>query len=267
MTEMELRLKVIERAKAWLGCRESDGTHRKIIDLYNLNRLPGTYAMSYDDPWCAAFVSAVGMACGLRDILLPHVNCDGMIASYRLDGRWREDDNFKAGIGDIIFYDWQDTGAGDNTGSADHVGIIVGVTDSTFTVIEGNISDAVGYRTVYRNQRFIRGFACPDYARAAGEEDSSTAAQSASTQNDTKTPNGGSVKLPMLMKGSRGEAVRAAQLLLIGRGFRCGNWGADADFGSATETAVRRFQYDRQLEQDGVIGPETWAKLLGINNL
>lgn len=258
MTEMELRLKVIERAKAWLGCRESDGTHRKIIDLYNLNRLPGTYAMSYDDPWCAAFVSAVGMACGLRDILLPHVNCDGMIASYRLDGRWREDDNFKAGIGDIIFYDWQDTGAGDNTGSADHVGIIVGVTDSAFTVIEGNISDAVGYRTVYRNQRFIRGFACPDYERAAKGE---TKEEKKGTVTETDTKPDLSF-LPVLSRGSQGRAVKVAQGILIALGYSCGPDGADGDYGYNTWNAVCRFQKESGLPVDGVLGPNTWGKLL-----
>ena len=84
MTEIEKRNQVCAKARAWLGRKEADGSHREIIDLYNKNRLPGTYAMSYADPWCAAFVSAVGMACGLRDVILPHVNCDGMIASYKL---------------------------------------------------------------------------------------------------------------------------------------------------------------------------------------
>ena len=83
MTETDLRSKVCAQARAWLGRKEADGSHKEIIDLYNRHRLPGTYAMSYGDPWCAAFVSAVGMACGLRDVILPHVNCDGMIASYR----------------------------------------------------------------------------------------------------------------------------------------------------------------------------------------
>ena len=94
MTEIEKRNKVCAQARAWLGRKEADGSHKEIIDLYNKNRLPGTYAMSYADPWCAAFVSAVGMACGLRNVVLPHVNCDGMIASYKLAGCWVEDDAY-----------------------------------------------------------------------------------------------------------------------------------------------------------------------------
>lgn len=68
--------------------------------------------------------------------------------------------------------------------------------------------------------------------------------------------------IPLVKRGSRGELVRAAQLLLIGRGFRCGTWGADADFGSATEKAVKAFQDDRDLLQDGQIGDKTWTRLL-----
>ena len=32
MTEKEIRSKVVEIAKGWLGCKESDGSHKKIID-------------------------------------------------------------------------------------------------------------------------------------------------------------------------------------------------------------------------------------------
>lgn len=71
------------------------------------------------------------------------------------------------------------------------------------------------------------------------------------------------VKLPILKKGAKGEYVKSAQLLLIGRDFSCGGYGADGDFGSATFTAVKNFQTEKNLCVDGEIGPETWAKLLG----
>ena len=70
--------------------------------------------------------------------------------------------------------------------------------------------------------------------------------------------------LPTLGKNDFGEAVRAAQLLLIGRGCSCGRCGADGDFGPDTRGAVLRFQRQRSLEADGVVGPLTWAALLGV---
>lgn len=70
--------------------------------------------------------------------------------------------------------------------------------------------------------------------------------------------------LPMLQKGNEGESVKALQILLMGYGYSMGDYGADADFGGVTEKAVRVFQEDNSLEVDGVVGPMTWAKLLGV---
>lgn len=80
------------------------------------------------------------------------------------------------------------------------------------------------------------------------------------------TESGCSVKLETLKKGSRCESVKALQILLIGTepGYPCGKYGVDGDFGSATENAVRNFQKAIGLEVDGIVGPATWAKLLGV---
>ena len=44
MTEKEIRSKVVEIAKGWLGCKESNGSHKKIIDTYNACKpLPRSY--------------------------------------------------------------------------------------------------------------------------------------------------------------------------------------------------------------------------------
>ena len=72
------------------------------------------------------------------------------------------------------------------------------------------------------------------------------------------------VKLPVLKKGSRGESVRAMQILLIGYGYSCGKAGVDGDFGSGTENALECFQEDNGLTVDCKCGPKTWAKLLGM---
>ena len=169
MTEYELRAWVCAVAKAWLGRKESDGSHREIIDVYNAGRVPGSYAMTYEDPWCAAFVSAVGMKAGCGDIIIPNVACDPMIGAYEACGGWREEDDFAAQAGDLIFYDWQDSGTGDNRGSSDHVGLVVDNDGRTLTIIEGNCSDMVKYRTIPVNGKNIRGFAMPDYRRKAAQ--------------------------------------------------------------------------------------------------
>lgn len=71
------------------------------------------------------------------------------------------------------------------------------------------------------------------------------------------------VNVSVLKKGSKGEAVKALQILLIGNGFSCGSYGADGDFGAATEEAVRKYQKAKGLSVDGIVGPATWGSLLG----
>ena len=284
MTENALRAAVVEQARSWLGCHESDGSHRPIIDFYNEHRRPGDYFMQYTDPWCACYVSAVGMAvaiahslnCKPYEIIPSSAACDPMIVQYKAMGRWVEDDSYLPTPGDVIFYDWQDTGAGDNHGSTDHVGIVTSVDGNTISVIEGNKSDSVCYRTIQRNGRFIRGYGRPDYARWAetaqipvdGKEGEVTIIidpPAEQTEGDAKPAAKPLVTgLPVLRKGDKGEAVRAAQLLLNGRYCSCGMWGADGEFGPATNAAVLAFQRRNWLEADGIIGQNTWAALLGL---
>lgn len=72
------------------------------------------------------------------------------------------------------------------------------------------------------------------------------------------------VNVSVLSKGSKGESVKALQTLLIGYGFSCGSYGADGDFGAATDSAVRKFQKAKVIGVDGIVGSATWSELLGV---
>lgn len=80
----------------------------------------------------------------------------------------------------------------------------------------------------------------------------------------TNTEEEDDMKLPVLNKGSKGTSVKALQTLLIGYGHFCGGHGADGDFGSGTENAVKEYQKIHGLTADGIVGSKTWAKLLGL---
>lgn len=274
MTANELRAKVCAQARQWLEVEEADGSFRTIIDLYNAIRpLPRGYKMTYSDAWCAAFVSAVGAACGLSDVILPECACDPMIALYKAHGRWRPGGTYPAQPGDLIFYDWG------NDGSSDHVGIVIDAGTAWYTVIEGNYSDAVRKRQVQHGYERIFGFAVPDYESAAdGAQEATTAHQSGAelldrpggviAANDAQevadTRETCTVELPVLRYGGTGETVRAAQGILIARGVSVGPDKADGDFGHNTRNGVCNFQRGYGLAVDGVIGAETWAALLGV---
>jgi hypothetical protein len=156
--------KVISLAQEWVGKKESDGTHREIIDIYNSHKPhPRGYKMTYDAPWCAATISALAIKSGYTNIIPVECSCSKMIELFKALGSWCEDDGRKPNPGDIIFYDWEDNGVGDNLGSPDHVGIVEAVDGNKITVIEGNYSNAVRHRTLYVNGKYIRGYGIPKY--------------------------------------------------------------------------------------------------------
>lgn len=64
-----------------------------------------------------------------------------------------------------------------------------------------------------------------------------------------------------LRHGDEGNAVKQMQTNLIRLGYDCGKWGADGDFGDATEIALKEFQRQHGLEPDGVFGPKTEAAM------
>lgn len=165
MTETELRQKVVSTALAWLGTREYSAKHQEMLGIYNSQRpLPRGTRMLASWPWCAAFVSTVSLQCGLRDVMPTECGCPGMVRLYQEIGRWVEDDAHIPSPGDVVFYDWQDTGYGDNAGQPDHVGIVTACDGQTMTIIEGNCDNAVKTRSLAVNARFIRGYGVPDFA-------------------------------------------------------------------------------------------------------
>lgn len=66
--------------------------------------------------------------------------------------------------------------------------------------------------------------------------------------------------LPILRKGSVGEAVKVLQSRLNAVGYTCGS--VDGIFGIRTQTAVIAFQAEKGLVKDGVVGPKTWEALM-----
>ena len=238
---------VVEQAVAWLGLNEADGSHKEIVDIYNSHKpLARGYKLKATDAWCAATVSAVAIKLGYTDIIPTEVSCQKMIELFKQMGCWDESDARVPNPGDIIFYDWQDSGSGDNTGWSDHVGIVEEVNGKNITIIEGNYFDRVMRRHITVNSKNIRGYGVPKYDTEPEKKEECD------------------VKVSVLKKGAKGDQVKAVQTLLIGYGYSCGSSGVDGSFGPATDKAVRAYQKAKDLGVDGSVGPKTWAKLLGV---
>ena len=68
---------------------------------------------------------------------------------------------------------------------------------------------------------------------------------------------------PMLQRGAQGAAVAELQRKLQAAGFDPGP--IDGDFGPRTEAAVLAFQRSRGIDVDGIVGPQTWGTLDGVD--
>ena len=135
-----------------------------------------------------------------------------------------------------------------------HVGVYIG---------NGKVIEATGHaRGVVETNFQGRGWAywgMPAWITYEQIADNSVppVSQSASTGKTYDT------KLPMLSLGCKSQAVTSLQCLLVGRNYSVGRAGMDGEFGNDTRDAVLKFQNAYHLEQDGIVGPETWAKLIG----
>ena len=68
---------------------------------------------------------------------------------------------------------------------------------------------------------------------------------------------------PVLRYGDTGSCVKVLQNLLLAKGFAIGSSTADGRFGPGVVLGVRRYQSSRlDLSIDGVVGPNTWNRLV-----
>ena len=155
---------LVDKIASWAGCHEGDPVHKHIIDTYNSHTpLARGYKVKYTDAWCATTISAAAIECNMTDLIPTECSCQRMIDLFKQKGIWVEDDAYVPRIGDIIFYDWQDSGVGDNVGSADHVGAVEKCDGNIIVVLEGNKSDGVNRRSIQVNGKYIRGYGRPAY--------------------------------------------------------------------------------------------------------
>ena len=254
MTELEARQKICNQIDSWIGISNNGNCPKEIVTIYNdfisnntekWGTLPRSSKMSTTYAWCAATVSCAAIKCGYAMTIFPvEMSCGNIIKMAKTKNIWCEDESTDSAyqIGNAILYDWQDDGNGDNTGSADHIGIITKVNGDVITVTEGNYSKTVKQRTLKKNAKYIRGIVCPDYASIADQEETT------------------SIVMLNLSSGAKGNLVKTLQLLLNGK---CGTKLAiDGSFGSKTLNAVKSAQSQYGLSQSGIVTVSLWNKLI-----
>lgn len=151
--------KILNVARSLINCKESNGSHKQIIDVYNsYTPLPRNYKVKYTDSWCMTFISACFIKAGLAALCPLECSCGNAITKAKSMGIWQEKDDITPNVGDLIMYDWNKA-----DGWPEHVGIVESVTNNQITVIEGNKSNAVGRRVINVGNASIRGYIQPNY--------------------------------------------------------------------------------------------------------
>lgn len=171
MTELEIRERYIEVANRYVGMEQYSVQHREILDAYNgYVPLPRGYKVTARDSYCMTFCSAIAIMTGMDDIF--PIECGVGEAQKKAVsmGIWNEDDAYIPEPGDLVLFDWNDTGSGDNKGWPTHVAIVTGVDidDELIHLINPNDSEhGVSEWSIPIDGKNIRGFIMPDYAALA----------------------------------------------------------------------------------------------------
>lgn len=272
--------KVIELAYSQLGYHEKEsnadlddpkansGDQNWTKYARDLDKLSGFYnGRKNGFAWCDVFVdwcfvTAYGRA-GAQFLLCQPDNSAGAGCSFSAQYFNAKGQFYKSGpqTGDQVFF-------GSSWGNVWHTGLVVEVSGSYVTTIEGNSSDMVAKRTYKIADPNIFGYGRPKWGTQEASSDAGKDNNVPATQTPAESGYWYNVKLPLLAKGDRGGYVKAAQALLIAMGYDCGNKPLlgtekpDGEYGDATRRAVGFFQSKHDLEMDGEIGGQTWAALL-----
>lgn len=101
--------------------------------------------------WCACFVSWCFAQAGYSEPRFASCTSGGM-AWYQSHGQWGDRNYSDIAPGDAIFFDW------DNSGNADHVGIVIGTDGERVYTVEGNSGDACKIKSYPLGSSVIRGY-------------------------------------------------------------------------------------------------------------
>ncbi len=233
---------VMDTALSYLGVKENPPYSNNVI--FNTHYY-GHEVYGSQWAWCAVYGWDIFRIAGASELFYDGGKTAGCCQILEW-GRKRglEVSKYDGKYGDIILFDWDNTGYDD----ADHVGFIICKNfDGSYTTIEGNTSagnDSDGGEVMKRIRytSTIRAILRPKY------ESSTPGPISDVIPYD---------RFPVIQRGSTDEVwVKIAQ---AGVGLMFTD--ADGGFGDKTNHWVIDFQKKHGLTPDGIVGPKTWKAI------
>ena len=258
MTIQEAKNKLIAWCNAQLGTREGANNYNKYAPKWT--EAGGWNAQN--QPWCDIFVDCCFIECFGIDIASRltyqpkggfSALCSASANYYKNNGAYFS----TPAVGDQIFFNV--------SGGINHTGIVVGVSGGMVTVVEGNSSDAVRKNTYRVGDGYINGYGRPNWSvfEDGGEVNNGSSNETVEPPEEDVCEV--TVTLPVIKYGDASMYVKLMQTALIGRGFNCGWYGADGEYGQQTKIALFQFQKKNSLDADNICGQATWKKLLEVD--
>jgi len=124
------------------------------------------YGSYFGEPcgaWCMYFISWCAYQAGIPSSIVPRLgNCNTAVDWYKNHNRYfTPSSGYVPKTGDMIFYNWS------GRTSAQHVGLVTGVSGSSIYTIEGNTNGSLGYQCAGKTRTisasYIVGYGVPNY--------------------------------------------------------------------------------------------------------
>lgn len=287
---------IVSKARSFIGVKESPVNSNNVI--FNTNYYGGPVS-GPDYPWCCAFVWDIFRMCGASDLF-----CNGDKTAYCPSVKnWAKTNGLivnkdEARKGDLILFDWN------KDGIADHIGFVESYSDGEYVTIEGNTSvgnDSNGGE-VMRRIRHMSQVCCIVRPRYSNDESQ----QSTNNVNNSEAWKGNKnfylensrvgvwqsamnkgfdvntlevdnkfgaesqtfASIHLLWSGQRHNCITAIRWLrkILRDVYEFTRLPYDGYWDDYLTTCVKRFQKNRGLTVDGIVGLETTYWLLtGIN--
>ena len=234
-------------ANAGSGNWTKYGAHLDSIEgWYNGKKNGYEWCNQFTDDMC---VIAYGVKYALpllcRPLYSAGAGCKYSAQYFKNYGRWFTSPK----VGDMIYFDY---GSGIN-----HIGIVVEVNSVAIITVEGNVDGQVKKCSYPHSSSVIAGYGRPCWELFTEEE--SDQAEPTTPVADTAEV---TVTLPIIKYGDEGLYVKVMQTMLIGKGYSCGIYGADGEYGMQTKIGLYEFQKANSINTDCVCDAITWTKLL-----
>ena len=196
---------------------------------------------------------------------------DYVVAMYQVDdncGEMDEQSKAVAGmlaktVGNVMglpYQTWSTKSSSDRDGNGykdDYYGVLRGA----HTVHTPGVIIEHGFHT---NTATAKWLLVEENLKKLAEAEAKTIAEWFDVKKTEKAVTTFTLTLQQLSEGDKGDQVKALQQLLMANGIKLPKYGADSDFGAETKAGVIEYQRKMNLSADGIAGPNTWKKLLGI---